>query len=260
MHKIKLENKNLRTDLITDQINDDIKTTKKEEKNGIIILNSESKTNKYTTIFFKDITDKDAFMKLQKVLENELKKYIKPNKQDKILVIGLGNEKSTPDSLGPETLNHILVTRYLFLLGDVSEKVSNVSILKPDVIGNTGIESIDMIKCMIDQTKPTIVIAIDSLKANKMERLVKTVQITDSGIHPGSGIYNNRGELSKNTMNCDVIAIGVPTVVDIDTIKNKNTEENFIVTPTNIDFLIEKLSYLLGNSLNHIFHKTFFDK
>lgn len=263
MHKVNIDEYNMRTDLIVDQENKNIKSKEIYKYKDISVINSKNEKYNYTTIFFKDITDKNAYLNVQKVLKEELERYIKVKKNDKFLIIGLGNKNATPDALGPNTMDKILVTRHLFLLGDVSDDYSNVSIYKPDVIGNTGIESIGVIKSLIKEISPTKVIIIDSLKASKLERLSKTIQITDSGIHPGSGISNDRGEISKKTMNCDVIAIGIPTVVDINTIVQSSTkksvdlEDNFIVTPTDIDFLTEKLSTLLASTLNILLHKSY---
>ena len=120
-------------------------------------------------------------------------------------------------------------------------------------MGNTGIESIAIIKSIVKDINPTKIIIIDSLKASNKERLIKTIQITNSGINPGSGINNSRGEISKKTIGCDVVAIGIPTVVDMST----NVKENFIVTPTNIDFVIERLSSLIASSLNKSLHKNY---
>lgn len=262
MHKLELNDKGIRTDLIVDQENKKIKKSVRRSYKDVKVLNCESDEYNYTTIFFKDVTDRESFRNVQKVLIEELEKYLNIKKKDKVLVIGLGNKYATPDSLGPNTIENILVTRHLFLLGDVEEGYTNVSVYKPDVIGNTGIESIGIIKSIIREIKPTKVIVVDALKASKLERLSKTIQITDSGIHPGSGISNDRGEISNKTMGCDVIAIGIPTVVDINTIIEEKTEklfkgdENFIVTPTNIDFLIERLSQLLSGTLNIILHKN----
>ena len=218
----------------------------------------------YTTIYFNDATDKDNYLNLEKVLIKELKKYINIKENDTILVVGLGNSKSTPDALGPSTIDDILVTRHLKLLNVLDKDYSVVSTFKPSVMGTTGIESIDLIKNIIKDIKATKVIAIDALKASKIERLVKTIQITDSGIHPGSGINNNRGEISKNTMETDVISIGIPTVVDIKTILESILEEeieldeNLILTPTDIDYQIEKLSKLLSISINKTLHKKLY--
>lgn len=257
MHKIDVPSKNIRTDLI---IEDEKSKNKVLENDYFLITESKKDKGKYTTIEYQDITDREECIALEKVLKKELIKYISPKKEDKYLVIGLGNAKSTPDSLGPKTVDKIIVTRYLYLLGEIDERYSNVSIYKPDVCGNTGIESLTIIKSIIKEIKPTKVIVIDALKASKLNRLIKTIQITDTGIHPGSGIMNNQGEISSTTVNAKVIAIGVPTVVDKNTMLEKEASDNFMVTPTNIDFVIERLATLLGNTLNSIFHQSIFDK
>ena len=263
MHEIDLNKKDLRTDLILEKQykNLESKTTKYKD---IEIITTKYKNNNYTTIYFNDATDKDNYLNLEKVLIKELKKYINIKENDTILVVGLGNSKSTPDALGPSTIDDILVTRHLKLLNVLDKDYSVVSTFKPSVMGTTGIESIDLIKNIIKDIKATKVIAIDALKASKIERLVKTIQITDSGIHPGSGINNNRGEISKNTMETDVISIGIPTVVDIKTILESILEEeieldeNLILTPTVIDYQIEKLSKLLSISINKTLHKKLY--
>ena len=263
MHEIDLNKKDLRTDLILEKQykNLESKTTKYKD---IEIITTKYKNNNYTTIYFNDATDKDNYLNLEKVLIKELKKYINIKENDTILVVGLGNSKSTPDALGPSTIDDILVTRHLKLLNVLDKDYSVVSTFKPSVMGTTGIESIDLIKNIIKDIKATKVIAIDALKASKIERLVKTIQITDSGIHPGSGINNNRGEISKNTMETDVISIGIPTVVDIKIILESILEEeieldeNLILTPTDIDYQIEKLSKLLSISINKTLHKKLY--
>lgn len=256
MHNIKINDNLIRTDLLLEQKKSKIKTNESYYK-GIKTVTTKDNSFNYTTIFFDDITDYSSSINLEKVFSNELCKYLKLSDDDIIIIIGLGNEKSTPDSLGPLTIDKIFPTRYLFELGDVEEGYTNVSIYKPDVIGNTGIESSSIIKSLIDEVNPTKIIIIDSLKANNIERLTKTIQITDSGINPGSGINNSRGEISKKTLNKEVIAIGIPTVVDIKSLIDENMEESFIVTPTNIDFIIEKLSTLLAKSLNKNLHKNY---
>lgn len=263
MHEIDLNKKDLSTDLILEKQykNLESKTTKYKD---IEIITTKYKNNNYTTIYFNDATDKDNYLNLEKVLIKELKKYINIKENDTILVVGLGNSKSTPDALGPSTIDDILVTRHLKLLNVLDKDYSVVSTFKPSVMGTTGIESIDLIKNIIKDIKATKVIAIDALKASKIERLVKTIQITDSGIHPGSGINNNRGEISKNTMETDVISIGIPTIVDIKTILESilkeeiELDENLILTPTDIDYQIEKLSKLLSISINKTLHKKLY--
>ena len=263
MHNIDIDNKDIRTDLIMESKLDTNTTTIINKNKNIKVLKTTINNNKYTTITYNDITDKDNFKSVQNTFVKELKTYIKLDKDDIILVIGLGNYNSTPDSLGPKTIENILVTRYLYLLGDVEEGYSNVSVFTPNVEGNTGISSSSIIKSIIKEIKATKVIVIDSLKTNTLTRLGKIIQITDKGISPGSGINNTRSEISKKTMNIDVIAIGIPTVVDIKSIiedyyKEKiKLKDNLIVTPTNIDYLIEKLSILIGNGINNSLHKSF---
>lgn len=257
-HK-KINSNKVRTDLIVEQTLNDNVSVKKEKKDNIVITTSRIKQNNYTTINFLDITDRDSFNQVLNILVIELKKYLNITNKDIVLVIGLGNANSTPDSLGPNVVDHILVTGYLFLLGDVETGYSNVCSFKPNVTGNTGIETQEIIECIIKKSNATKVIVIDSLKANSLEHLTKTIQITNSGISPGSGINNNRKEISKKTMGVDIIAIGVPTVVDIKTITKRNNSSgaNLIVTPTDIDFLIEKLSLLIGEAINISLHKNY---
>lgn len=201
----------------------------------------------YTTIFFKENTNPKT---IEKRLSIELKKYLKNINNEKILVVGLGNYKSTPDSLGPNTIDKILVTGHFKDLNGYS----NVSCFTPNVLANTGIDSIRIIKALVREIKATKLIVIDALKTNNMNNLVKTIQITNSGIAPGSGINNNRCEINKKTIGCDVIAIGIPTVVDIRTIVDSTN--SYIVTPTNIDYLIDKLSMILANGINITLHKN----
>ena len=250
MHKVDLSNKSIYTDLIIEKENNANKCKIIDKTNNLKVQESID----CTTIFYNDITDKDNYINVQNTFINELNKYLKINSKDIILVIGLGNSNSTPDSLGPKVIDNILVTRHLYLLGNVDPNYSNVSAYTPNVMGNTGIESTRIIKNIIKEIKATKVIIIDALKTNNIDRLIKTIQITNRGIIPGSGINNNREEINKNNMNTEIIAVGVPTVVDIRNILNTN---NFIVTPTNIDFMIEKLSILIGNGINISLHKNF---
>ncbi len=256
MHNINISSKNIRTDLILEQ-NNLIKIKSYEENyKDIKVVESKDDEYNYTTIYFKDITDRDNYNNVEKILIEKLKKYIKPTRNDIILVIGLGNDKSTPDSLGPKTVNNILVTRYLFLLGEVEDGYSNVCTFIPNVMGNTGIETSNIITNLVNETNASKIIIIDALKTNSLKRLTKTIQLTNSGIKPGSGIGNSRKEISKKTTNREVISIGIPTVINMKSTIDES--EELIVTPTNIDFLIEKLSILLGNSINKTLHKNYY--
>lgn len=221
MHEISLEKYDIRTDLVIEQNN--LQGTKKEtikdENYQIERLNKEEK--KYTSISFEDITDKDNFKVIEDILIKELKLIINDlniKKDDLVLIIGLGNSKSTPDSLGPKTLENILVTHHLYTLGEVEDSYQNTAIFKPEVTGTTGIETKKIIKSLIENTNAKLVIIIDALASSSLDHLNKVIQITNNGITPGSGVGNNRDELTKNTLNTNVIAIGVPTIVEASTI------------------------------------------
>ena len=239
MHRIDLKNVNIHTDLVIEQIND--KNLIKEEvinniKISRVVMDKNNLLNKkegnYITIELTDITNYEDRENVGKVLVKEIKDILnKNNIKDnyECLVIGLGNKKSTPDALGPMVIDNILVTRHLFELNaDVKEGIRKVSAIIPGVMGNTGIETIDIIKGIVDNVKPKFIIVIDSLCASSIERLNKTIQLTDTGIHPGSGIGNMRKEISKDTLGIPVIAIGVPTVVESVTIVNDTLEYMFM--------------------------------
>lgn len=248
MHEIDLSKYDLRTDLIIesnildihnnhyqiDDINVDDITLDKD------LL--DKKKGKYVTISFEDITDNNNYLKVLNVFKKELLKVldsIKIKKKDSCLIIGLGNKKIISDALGSSVLEKIIVTRHLYLLGDVDNKYRNVSILEPNVIGVTGIDSFEVIKNIVREVKPNFIIAIDSLCAKNIERLNHTIQITTSGITPGSGIGNSRMELSYETLNIPVIAIGIPTVV-----------EAMVIVSDTIEYLFKKISYMKNNMNN----------
>lgn len=254
MHEINIPSNFIRTDLVMEK-NSSIQPSKQKKENKVIIEERIINKNKYTTILFEDITDHNHYEQVQDIFIKELKKYLKQKKNDSILIIGLGNRRSTPDSLGPTVIDHILVTRYLFLLGKVEAGYQNVAVFSPDVMGNTGIESVDIIHGIIEKINPSKIIIIDALKTNDIDHLGKVIQITDEGISPGSGIGNFQKEITKETVKKDVIAIGIPTVVNIS--NSRENKEDLMVTPTSIDFLIEKLSLLLGNGINISLHKNF---
>ena len=327
MHSIDLSKYSLRTDLIIEHKKNNNYHTTKEVIGNITVektINNQHKEH-YTTISFDDVTDRDNFQKVEQVFTINLKKYLEDinlKEIDPVLVIGLGNEKSTPDSLGPKTVKQVLVTNYLFELGEVEPGYQKTSSFAPSVTSITGIETSRAIKSLISTTEAKLLIVIDALAASSINRLNKTIQITDTGIHPGSGVGNNRKELTKNTLGIPVIAIGVPTVVDATTIvadtfkyiikhfsyklnninnhklklvppdkqnylnENSSLDDNIkkdllgeignlnesdfkqlinevllpinynlMVTPTEIDFIIEKLGLLIGNGINKSLHQ-----
>ncbi|WP_085524706.1 GPR endopeptidase [Tuberibacillus sp. Marseille-P3662] len=154
------------------------------------------------------------------------------SKDASCLIVGLGNDKVTPDALGPFTVNNLLVTKHLFKLqpSRVKDGFRPVSALAPNVMGNTGIETSDTIFGVIEKTNPDFVIAVDALASRSIERVNTTIQIADTGIHPGSGVNNERKELSMETLGIPVIAIGIPTVVDAVTVASDT-----------IDFILKHL-------------------
>ncbi len=276
MNKIDLSNYNIRCDLITD-IN--IKIDRKIESiSGVEIesvnLNSNKakKINKrkgnYISIFFDDVTDKDNYKNVKNIVKNEIKKLLQKKELlgKSCLVIGLGNRLSTPDSLGPKVIDNIIATRHLYDFGNVDKDYSKVSKISPGVYGISGIETFDIVKGIVEKIKPDYIMIIDALSSTSIKKVNKVVQITDSGIEPGSGIGNQRKELSKKTLKKEVIAIGVPTVVSLHTIVKdflneydvdellKEKGNNFMVTPKEIDFEIDKLSLLISSSINETIH------
>ena len=251
MHKIDLSKYNLRTDLIIEKIKDDTDILEYKFNNGKVLEVDVDNTNQlgkkegcYVTISFDDITDTDSFNSVLEILVKELKKMIlKENIKDSdtCLVVGLGNIKATPDALGGKAIKDVTVTRHMYLLGDVDPKYRNVSAFAPGVMGDSGIETIDIIDGIIKKIKPDFLIVIDSLCASNINRINKTIQMTNTGIHPGSGIGNNRKEISKETIGIPVIAIGVPTVVD-----------SIVIVNDTIEYLMKKISYLKENMDNVI--------
>ncbi len=179
-----------------------------------------------------------------------------------ILVAGLGNADITPDALGPQTVSRILATRHLRSELDYAEEeflcsLRPVSAFAGGVLGQTGIETAEVIRAISAEIKPSAIIAVDALACSDISRLGTTIQLTDTGISPGSGVANARHELSGSIMGIPVIAVGVPTVVDMHTIVRSLTDRdaepsmpNMMVTPRDIDRLTERASQLLAFGIN----------
>ncbi|MBQ7957940.1 MAG: GPR endopeptidase [Clostridia bacterium] len=203
---------------------------------------------------------------LSKEIENLLPK------DGAVLVVGLGNENITPDALGPCTISHILATRHIpdELSTDLGlGKLRPVAAISPGVLGQTGIETGEIVQGIADRIKPSAVITVDALASRRLSRLGTTVQICNTGISPGSGVGNKRQRLDEKTLGVKVISIGVPTVVDGATLaydladkeKTKSISflpesENMMVTPKEIDLLIEHASKLVGMAINCALQKT----
>lgn len=176
------------------------------------------------------------------------------------LVVGLGNSDITPDALGPLVVSQIIATRHLqdvLPAGNDLLKLNRVSAIAPGVLGQTGIEVAEIVRTLCSEIKPDCVIVIDALACSDVSRLGTTIQLTDTGISPGSGVQNRRKELSETTLGIPVIAIGVPTVVDMHTIVENVTGNppdkhlpNMMVTPRDVDKLIERSARLIAYSIN----------
>lgn len=247
----------------------------------------------YTTIDvekMRNITEEEI-SKISNIMSSELKKLINKHvgKTDEILIVGLGNEYSTPDSLGPKVVREVDVTRHIFkyLPQFVEDGDREVSAIAPGVLGVTGIETQEILKGIVDNVKPKLIIAIDSLASKSIDRISSSVQLSDTGIIPGAGVGNKRRELSRDTLGVPVIGVGIPTVVELATLvsdgidifiktlqekaesndylnklkENDKYEEvkealnvgeyNMIVTPKEIDDLIENMKNVVARGINY---------
>lgn len=212
-----------------------ITRVKVETENGAKVMGKP--VGKYLTLEAPNLAvpDEDYHREISLKLAGYLKELIGKEILDQvelsILVIGLGNREVTPDALGPYVAEQVCVTRHIvkeygkYAMG--MERVKSVSAVVPGVMGQTGMESQEIVKGIVKETGPDLVIAVDALAARNSRRLNRTIQIADTGIHPGSGVGNHRNGLTRETLGIPVIAIGVPTVVDAATIVN-DTMENFI--------------------------------
>lgn len=335
MHKIDLKKYEIRTDMaidLTEKSKDKFETetyNKKGVKVSWLNLDKDNDIGKkpgcYLTLEFDDITDDDIKKTVAQVFTEEFLLMLEKigfNKKTKTLIIGLGNIKSTPDALGPLTSEKIIVTKHLFdMKVKVEDKFTCVSSFYPGVTGSTGIETSDLIKGVCEETKPDLIIVVDALASTSISRVNKSIQVSDTGISPGSGIGNRRKEISKDTLGVPVIAIGVPTVTsaavivsdtinymlknyaynkkfsnsksskltvkpvnylknEVDaTMEDKKTllglvgllsekelssltyevltpiGYNLMVTPKEVDFVMEKLSEIISYGINHTIHK-----
>ena len=236
------------------------------------------------------LADEEQIQHSAETLSTELVKLLDSHidKQGEILVVGLGNLYVTPDSLGPKVINEIEVTRHIikYLPQYVEEGTRMISAVSPGVLGTTGIETVEILKGIVDNIKPKLVIVIDALASRSIERISSTVQISDTGIVPGAGVGNTRSEISIKTLGIPVIAIGIPTVVETavlvndsldlfikklqdeaksnDYLNNLQQEDNYeeikevlvpndynlIVTPKEIDDLIENMKDIVAKGIN----------
>lgn len=216
-----------------------------------------------------------------KLLATELKKLL-PKNTEKILVIGLGNRNITPDSLGTSVIERIMVTNHVmdYLNTENKADFQAVSAISPGVMGITGLETVEIVKGVVGRYQPSAVIAVDALCAGNPSRMFSTVQLTDTGINPGSGVGNRRDGLNKDSLGVPVIAIGIPTVVDSDSIvysalssffeandsleeaqtmlraMMKHTDKNCFVSPKDIDNMIARSARMVAGGINLALHRN----
>ncbi|UTR07918.1 GPR endopeptidase [Alkalihalobacillus sp. LMS6] len=210
--------------LVVEETVSNVKVTKvKIGKEGAERLGK--KAGNYLTFEAQGIRQKDTDLQadLERVFAKEFSAFLKRsniNEDATCLIVGLGNWNVTPDALGPLTVEEILVTKHLFKLApeEIQDGYRSVSAITPGVMGVTGIETSDVVFGVVEKTKPDFLIVIDALASRSIERVNTTIQIADTGIHPGSGVGNNRKAMNEETLGIPVIAIGIPTVVDAVTI------------------------------------------
>lgn len=274
------------------EISDKIKVTR------VKVLNEEAeqaigkKKGDYITIDIKNINilEDEEKQKAVDTLAGELKRLIgdKVQNKDEILVVGLGNEEVTPDALGPNVVKNVEITRHIikYLPQYIDENARPVSAIAPGVLGTTGIETVEVVQGVVEHTKPKMLIVIDALASRSIERISSSIQLSNTGIVPGAGVGNTRKELTEESLGIPVIALGIPTVVELATLvsdgidifidklqkkaesneylnnlKNNDKYEevkealnvgeyNMIVTPKEIDELILNMSEIVAEGIN----------
>ncbi len=230
----------------------------------------------YVTVSFneRESSDNENTDKLICVVSNEIKRLAKsmcPSGIVSLLIAGLGNRKITSDSLGPVCADNVNVTRHLNYQGSEKKYFPEISAISPGVLAQTGIETVELIRGAAENCRPSLVIAIDALASRSVGRLASTVQLSDTGIAPGSGIGNHRKKINSETIGFPVMAIGVPTVVDsatlvLDALERAGIEDypdtlipileegsNFFVTLKDSDLAVSELSRIIYEALNLFF-------
>jgi len=219
----------------------------------------------YITMEFPELLEEEEALKetAERELAGQLKELLRGKVAEHMLVVGLGNREVTADAIGPLTVDGLVVTRHYFqeesVGAAVGKKYRKVSAFTPGVMAQTGMETMELIRGVVEETKPDIVLAVDALAARSPKRLNTTIQLTDTGISPGAGVGNNRKELNETSLGCPVIAIGVPTVLDAVTIAKEEMSEDvkaFFVMPRNIDSSVQYVSELLAGGINRVNQKN----
>lgn len=236
--------------------NNAVTTVEVTNENGALALGKPK--GKYVTLNVQSfVTDTNVFDERLNEFSSVLKTVL-PKNAASVLVVGVGNENITADSLGPKTNDYVLATRHI--LPDLQKSLAaddlfNVATLTTGVLGETGIETAEIVKGIVRQISPDCVIAVDALAASSAERLGTTIQFSDSGISPGSGVGNHRDEISSTTVGVPVIAIGIPTVVSTGVISGDGSDAAF-VTPREIDRITEQGAKLIGMGINVCLQKS----
>lgn len=240
-----------------------------ESENGAKMIGKPMGT--YLTIEAPELAEPEegTHREISGVLARELRELVSENVQS-VLVVGLGNREVTPDALGPNVVGNLYITRHLLKeYGEYAfpeKKVASISGVVPGVMAQTGMEALEIVKGIVEETKPQCVIAIDALAARSIKRLGRTIQLADTGINPGSGVGNHRKGLNEKTLGIPVIAIGVPTVVDAGVIVYDACRDvdkipaglsGMFVTPKNIDETVKRLGYTISEALNMAFDLNF---
>lgn len=202
-----------------------------------------------------------AFHRVTETLAGEMAALMQLPKDASVLVVGLGNPDITPDAIGPLALRRLLVTRHLVdQLPESFGKFRSVSALQPGVLGSTGLESAEIVRAVVEKSKPDSIVVIDALAARSLGRLCSTVQLADSGIIPGSGVGNHRAAFTRETLGVPVYAVGVPTVADAAPLLDKNDPPaqgaDLIVTPRSMDAQCRKIANVIACSLNLALHSN----
>ncbi len=231
------------------------------EENGITtvdILNEigakklEKEIGRYVTCEVPELSDcTDIYDERLKKISDILKSLL-PKKYQSVMVAGLGNEQITADALGVQTLKYVLSTRHI--QGVENNGFGSICAFPAGVLGETGIESAEMVGGLVKTVNPDAVIVVDALAASDVSRLGTTIQMSDTGIMPGSGVGNYRSEISKNTLGVPVVSIGIPTVVSTSIFSQSISENEHYVTPREIDTIIQKGAKIIGMSINACVH------
>ncbi len=268
-----------------EQISSNLEITRVKVLNENGSKKLDKKVGTYTTINIKDIEiiNQNEINEALNIVTNEIRPLL--NNNEPVLVVGLGNEDTTADSLGPKVIKDLEITRHILKYKPelLSKQTREVSAIAPGVLGTTGIETQEIIKGVVEKIDVGTIIVIDALASNNISRLLKTIQICDTGIIPGSGVENKRKEISKETMGVKVISIGVPTVVEAATIvansfdilidkfdkfdflKDSSYEDkykliktvlepckyNLAVMPKEIDDLVDNMKEIIAKAINN---------